>query len=144
MIHGFGPVPLALGVLPKAKPEMPLPDHRGVVTGLPEVGSHGRTVLLDQGGSVPVLHPALEPTAPAIPTRQNGIAGGRTNGGWGMSISKGHPLLGQLVQVRGGNLGFWVERLNVPVAHVVGENKNERSAGHRRAGSKEIPKAGRV
>jgi len=119
------PVPLAFGVFLEAEPEMPLPDHRGVVTGLPEVGSHGRTVLLDQGGSVPVLHPALEPASPTIPARKNGIAGGRANGGRGMSISKGHPLLGQTVQMGGGNLGFWVESLNVPVAHVIGENKND-------------------
>jgi len=104
---------------------MPLPNHRGVVTGLPEVGCHGRTVLLDQWGSVPVLHPALEPASPAIPTGQHGIAGGRANGGWRMSIGKGHPLLGEAVQMGGGNLGFWVEGLNVPVAHVVGQNEND-------------------
>ena len=125
MIQGLAPVPLAFGVLPKAKPEMPLPDHRGVVTGLPEVGCHGRTVLLDQRSPISVLHPALKTASPAVPAGQHGIAGGRANGGRGMSIGKGHPLLGQPVQVRGGNLGFWVEGLNVPVTHVVGENKND-------------------
>ena len=104
---------------------MPLPDHRGVVTGLPVVGCHGRTVLLDQRGSVPILHPALEPAAPTIPTGQHGIAGGRANGGWRMSIGKGHPLLGQPVQVRSGNLGFWVEGLNVPVAHIIRKNEDD-------------------
>lgn len=125
MIQGLTPVPLAFGVLPKAKPEMPLPDHRGVVTGLPEVGGHGRAVLLDQGGSIPILHAALKPAAPTIPTGQQGIARRRANGGWRMSIAKGHPLLGQPVQVRGGNLGFWVEGLNVTIAHVVGENEDD-------------------
>ena len=125
MIQGLAPIPLTLGVLTKAKTEMPLPDHRGVVSGLPEVGCHRRTVLLDQGGSVPVLHPALETTAPAIPARQNGIAGGRANGGWGMGISKGHPLLGQPVQMGGGNLGFWVEGLHVAVAHIIRKNEDD-------------------
>ena len=125
MIQGLGPVPLAFGVLTKAKPEMPLPDHRGMVTRLSQMGCHGRTILLDQGGSISILHPALKPTAPAIPTGQHGIAGGRANGGWRMSIGKGHPLLGETVQMGGGNLGFWVEGLHVAVAHIIRKNEDD-------------------
>lgn len=125
MTQGLAPVPLALGILLEAKTEMPLPDDRGVITGLLEVGCHGRTLLFDQGGSVPVLHPALETAPPTVPARQDGIARRRANGGRGMSVGKGHTFLGQPVQMGGGNLGFWVEGLNVPVAHVVGQNEND-------------------
>ena len=81
-------------------------------------GSHGRTVLLDQiqGGG----------------NDRTGIAGGRANGGWGMSIDKGHPLLGQPVQMGGGNLRLGVEGLGVPVTHVVGESQWRSASIHRK------------
>ena len=125
MIQGLTPVPLTLGVFLEAKPEMPLPNDGGMITGLLEVRSHGRALLLDQGGPISVLYPALEPAAPAVSARQDGIARRRANGGRGMGVGEGHPLLGQPVQVRSGDFRFRVEGLDVAIAHVVSQDKDD-------------------
>ena len=114
-IRGFG----------ETEPQVPFPDDARVIAVLPQKRSHGSPPRLDQWLAVAVEHAALEPRAPAIAPGQQAVTGGRAYRRRRMSVGEGHALGGKFVEMRSGDFRFRIQRVNVAVAHVVGEDEND-------------------
>ena len=90
----------------------------------------GRAIALDQRLAVPVENPLLEPAAPTVAPRQQPVAGGRANGGRCMGVGERHPVGGEAVDARREDCGVRVQRPDVSVTHVIGQDEYDvRSAG---------------
>src|SRR5262249_11776109 len=81
--------------------------------------------LLDEPRRPAVQDAALQRRAPGVAAGEDAVARRRAHGGAGVGVGEGHALLGELVEVRRGDLAFGVEAADVAVSEIVGEHVDE-------------------
>ncbi len=121
--HRLGEVDLVarLGPVPT---EVPLADHRGVVTGLMHQVGKRRSIGGDQMRTRPAQHAPRQPRPPVVSPGQQPVTGRRANGTRRVGVEKRQPFVGQLLQSWRLDFAIWIGRRDVPNPQVVGHHED--------------------
>ena len=105
-------------------PQVPLADTRRVIASSLQHLGHGQPVLLNQSRTQPTEYAALQLRAPRIPPGHHAVPRRRTNARAAVGIGKRHPLFGDLVQARRGDLAVRIEALHIAVPEVIAQDEH--------------------
>ena len=99
------------------KPEMPFPDHRGVVACFLQHPGKGQAVFVDDR----VVSPADRLTK-RISSGHESVSGQMAEWAGSVCIGELDPVSGQFVDMGRGNLGRRIVATRIPVSHIIGED----------------------
>ena len=112
-----------------AEPQVPLADPRGVIPRITEQRGDRRPVRLDQRVAVAPQHAPRQPRAPGVPPGEQAVAGRRAHRRRRMSVGQPQALPRQPIEMRCGDPPGRVERADIAVAEIVGQDQDDVGPG---------------